>query len=147
MNTFSIAPLMRTSIGFDRLEQLFDQAFNGSDLSGGFPHYNILKVDENQYRITLAVAGFGRSDIDITQKQNFVMIKGEVATDDGLYLHRGIASRKFERRFQLADHVEVSSAGMENGLLHIDLVRKIPKELQPKKISISELAPETIQAA
>ena len=147
MNAFSIAPLMRASMGFDRLEQLFDQAVNDSDLSGGFPHYNISKTDENQYRITLAVAGFGRDDINITQKQNSLMIKGEVATDDGLYFHRGIASSKFERRFQLADHVEVSAAGMENGLLHIDLVRKIPKGLQPKKISISELSPENIKAA
>ena len=137
MNTFNFAPLMHTSVGFDRFERLFEQAFNGPGLNDGFPHYDIQKTDENQYRITLAVAGYSKEDVEITQKQNQLVVKGTLKKDDGNYLHRGIAARKFERQFHLADYVEVVDASIENGLLVVDLAREIPEALKPKKIEIS----------
>ena len=138
MNTFNIAPLMRTSVGFDSFEHFFDQAFNGNDISSNFPHYNIVKTDENNYRVSLALAGFSKQDITVTQNKNLLLISGELEKDNKTYLHQGIAARKFARKFQLSDHVEVVSAGIKNGILNIDLERKIPKELLPKKIEIRE---------
>ena len=138
MNTFNIAPLMRTSVGFDSFEHYFDQAFNGNDISSNFPHYNIVKTDENNYRVSLALAGFSIEDIAVTQNQNLLFISGELKKDSKTYLHHGIAARKFERKFHLSDHVEVVSAGMKNGILNIDLERKIPQELLPKKIEIKD---------
>jgi len=136
MNTFNFAPLMHTSVGFDRFERLFEQAFNGPGINDGFPHYDIQKIDENQYRITLAVAGYSKDDVEITQKQNQLVVKGTLKKDDGNYLHRGIAARKFERQFHLADYVEVVNASIENGLLVVDLAREIPEALKPRKIEI-----------
>ena len=141
MNTFNFAPLMQTTVGFDRFERLFEQAFNGVDASNSFPHYDIEKLEENKYRITLAIAGFSKNDIEITQKQNQLVVKGELKKDGGTYLHHGIASRRFERRFQLADYVEVIDAGIENGLLIIDLGREIPEALRPRKIEVMDKQP------
>ena len=137
MNTFNFAPLMHTSVGFDRFERLFEQAFNGTDAYNGFPHYDIEKTEESKYRITMAVAGYSENDVEITQKQDLLVVKGAQEKDDGNYLHRGISTRKFERRFHLADYVEVDSASIENGLLVIELVRNIPEALRPRKIEIT----------
>ena len=137
MNTFNFAPLMHYSVGLDRFEGLFVQSFDLPGLNDGFPHYDIQKIGENQYRITLAVAGYSKEDVEITQKQNQLVVKGTLKKDDGNYLHRGIAARKFERQFHLADYVEVVDASIENGLLVVDLAREIPEALKPKKIEIS----------
>ena len=141
MNTFNFAPLMHTSVGFDRFERLFEQAFNSTDAYNGFPHYDIEKTDESKYRITMAVAGYSENDIEITQKQDLLVVKGAQKNDDGNYLHRGISTRKFERRFHLADYVEVNSASIENGLLAIELVRNVPEALRPRKIEIMSKKP------
>ena len=139
MNTFNIAPLIRTSVDFDSFENFFDQMTNVNDVSDYFTHYDIVKADDNNYRLSIAVAGFSRDNIKITQNKNLLLINGELKKHKKMYLHRGIASTNFERKFQLSDHVEVVSAGMENGILHIDLKRKIPDELLPKKIEINEI--------
>ena len=141
MNTFNFAPLMHASVGFDRFERLFEQAFSNADSYNGFPHYDIEKTDESKYRITMAVAGYSEDDVEITQKENLLVIKGAPEKDDGNYLHRGISTRKFERRFHLADYVEVNSASIENGLLAIELVRNVPEALRPRKIEITSKKP------
>ena len=141
MNTFNFAPLMHSSVGFDRFERLFEQAFSNTDAYNGFPHYDIEKTDESKYRITMAVAGYSEDDVEITQKENLLVIKGAPEKDDGNYLHRGISTRKFERRFHLADYVEVNSASIENGLLAIELVRNVPEALRPRKIEVTSKKP------
>ena len=141
MNTFNFAPLMHSSVGFDRFERLFEQAFSNTDAYNGFPHYDIEKADESKYRITMAVAGYSEDDVEITQKENLLVIKGAPEKDDGNYLHRGISTRKFERRFHLADYVEVNSASIENGLLAIELVRNVPEALRPRKIEVTSKKP------
>ena len=141
MNTFNFAPLMHTSVGFDRFERLFEQAFNSTDAYNGFPHYDIEKTDESKYRITMAVAGYSENNVEITQKQDLLVVTGAQKKDDGNYLHRGISTRKFDRRFHLADYVEVDSASIENGLLVIGLVRNIPEALRPRKIEITGKKP------
>ena len=141
MNTFNFAPLMHTTVGFDRFERLFEQAFNSTDAYNGFPHYDIEKTDESKYRITMAVAGYSENNVEITQKQDLVVVKGAQKKDDGNYLHRGISTRKFDRRFHLADYVEVDSASIENGLLVIELVRNVPEALRPRTIEITSKKP------
>lgn len=139
MTTFDFAPLYRNSIGFDRLASLLTAAQRGEQ-GNGYPPYNILAEDENRYRITMAVAGFGEGDLEITSEQNTLTVSGKRDEDDdsdaGRFLHRGIANRAFERRFNLADHVRVTGAALQNGLLHIDLEREIPEEMKPRKIEI-----------
>lgn len=138
MTTFDFAPLYRNSIGFDRLASLLSAAQRGEQ-GGGYPPYNILAEDENRYRITMAVAGFGEGDLEITSEQNTLTVSGKRDEDDsdaGRFLHRGIANRAFERRFNLADHVRVTGAALQNGLLHIDLEREIPEEMKPRRIEI-----------
>lgn len=133
---FDLTPLFRTSIGFDRMAQLLDQA-NRIDQTPSYPPYNIETLGENNYRITLAVAGFCERDLDITSEQNTLTVKGKKqAESEGQFIHRGIANRSFERRFQLADHVLVKSATMDNGLLHIELEREIPEAMKPRTIAI-----------
>ncbi len=133
---FDLTPLFRTSIGFDRMAQLLDQA-NRIDQTPSYPPYNIESIDENNYRITLALAGFGDNDLTITSEQNTLTVKGKKETDvEGKFIHRGIANRSFERRFQLADHVKVKAANMNNGLLHIELEREIPEAMKPRTIAI-----------
>ena len=139
MRTFDLSPLYRSTVGFDRLFSLLDTA-GGADTAQPYPPYNIERTGENTYRVTMAVAGFGEGDLDIQAKENVLAVKGEKKeekTDEGReVLYRGIAARAFERRFQLADHVEVTGASLENGLLHIELVREIPEKMKPRKISI-----------
>jgi len=138
MRHFDLSPLYRSTIGFDRLGSLLDTlgAFEGEAPS--YPPYNIERVGENDYRISMAVAGFSDKDLTIEVKENTLAIRGDKQgeTDDTTFLHRGIAARSFERRFQLADHVVVKSAGLENGLLHVDLVRELPEAMKPRTIPI-----------
>jgi len=141
MDSFDLTPLFRSTIGFDRLLRLADAAtrFEGSTQS--YPPYNIEATGENAYRLTMAVAGFGRDDIEVTVKENELLVSGKSKKDeerDAAYLHRGIARRAFERRFQLADHIKVSGASLDNGLLHVDLTREVPEEKKPRRIEIAQ---------
>lgn len=147
MRPFDFSPLFRSTVGFDRMPQLMEAAMKGADHSDGYPPYNIEKQGDDKYRISLAVAGFGPDEIDITAKENTLLVQGKTksAEDDRTYLHRGIAGRAFERSFQLADHIRVAGADLENGLLHIDLEREVPEELKPRRIDISSSAPKTIE--
>jgi molecular chaperone IbpA len=142
MRTFDLAPLYRSTVGFDRLFSLLDQVA-GVDAGPSYPPYNIERTGENAYRISLAVAGFTDSDLSIETKENTLTIRGErkkSADNAGEMLYQGIAARAFERRFQLADHVEVKAATLANGLLHVDLVREIPEQLKPRQIPIGTSA-------
>ncbi|MDR9826933.1 Hsp20 family protein [Vibrio sp. FNV 38] len=137
MRTVDFTPLYRNAIGFDRLFDMME-ASSAKNTSGGYPPYNIEQKDENHYRITMAVAGFADDQIDLTQKENMLIVKGERKSDEGKnYVYQGIAERDFERKFQLADYVKVVGATMENGLLHIDLEREIPEAMKPRKIAIN----------
>ncbi|TVO37148.1 Hsp20 family protein [Vibrio algivorus] len=137
MRNVDFSPLYRNAIGFDRLLNLMESN-NAKNSSGGYPPYNIEKQDENHFRITMAVAGFAEENLDITQHENMLIVRGERQPEEGKnYVYQGIAERDFERKFQLADYVKVLSAGMENGLLHIDLEREIPEAMQPRKIAIN----------
>ncbi|MEM9147541.1 MAG: Hsp20 family protein [Pseudomonadota bacterium] len=141
MRNVDLTPLYRSTIGFDRLASLIDQVTNPDVAVPSYPPYNIEKLGDDAYRISLAVAGFGEDDLGIEVKEGQLTVtaaKRETAeTERPIYLHRGIAERGFERRFQLADHVKVSGASLENGLLHIDLVREIPEALKPRTIEIT----------
>jgi len=153
MRTFDFAPLYRSTVGFDRLFSMLDQA-SGFDAGSTYPPYNIERTGENAYRITVAVAGFSEADIAIEAKQNTLTIKGEKQaktqaktdekTDEVLY--QGIAARAFERVFQLAEHVEVRGASLENGLLHVDLVREVPEAMKPRQIPIGNGKAKVIDA-
>ena len=139
MRQFDLTPFYRSTVGFDRLFATLD-SLAGGDNGLTYPPYNIEKTGENAYRVTLAVAGFGESDLSIEAKESTLTVKGEKkaeAQEGADVLYRGIASRAFERRFQLADHVEVKGASLENGLLHIDLVREIPEAAKPRAIAIN----------
>ncbi len=139
MTTFDFAPLFRTSIGYDRLASLMNSAHRGES-GNSYPPYNIQKAGEDQYRITMAVAGFAESELSITTENNKLTVAGNKAPEEegenNAYLYRGIATRSFERRFNLADHVRVSGARLDNGLLHIELEREIPEAMKPRKIDI-----------
>lgn len=137
MRPYDFAPLYRSTIGFDRLFNLLDSA-GASGEEVGYPPYNIERLGENRYRITMAVAGFGRDDIRIESKDTALSVRGEKKpeTDGHEFLHRGIAQRSFERRFQLADYVEVTGADLQDGLLHIDLQRNLPERMKPRTIAI-----------
>ncbi|MBB3809087.1 Hsp20 family protein [Pseudochelatococcus contaminans] len=156
MRHFDLSPLYRSTVGFDRLFSLLDQA-SGVDQSPTYPPYNIERTGENNYRISLAVAGFTQDNLTIETRDNALTVRGDkqaqtpaegTAEEPAEVLYQGIASRAFERRFQLADHVHVTGATLENGLLHIDLVREIPEAKKPRLVPIG--APsrrvETIQA-
>jgi molecular chaperone IbpA len=136
MRQFDFAPLYRSTVGFDRLAQLLDSV-GGFD-SEGYPPYNIERLADNEYRITMAVAGFNKDEFKIEVKEQTLVVSGHKQPEakDRVFLHRGIAARAFERRFQLADHVEVSGADFNDGLLHIDLVRNVPERLKPRTVSI-----------
>ena len=140
MRTYDLTPLYRSTVGFDRLFSLLD-SFGGVDGSAPtYPPYNIERTGENAYRISLAVAGFTEKEINVEVKENALVIRGEKETmeteEKGEVLYQGIAARAFERRFQLADHVEVTGASLENGLMHVDLVREIPEAMKPRQIPI-----------
>ena len=144
MNTFDFSPLFRSTIGFDRLTRLVDAAARADNAALAYPPYNIEKTGEDAYRLTMAVAGFARDEIDITVQENTLVISGKAQGEDeaNRYLHRGIARRAFERRFSLADHIKVTGASLDNGLLHVDLVREIPEAAKPRTIKIGEAAPQ-----
>lgn len=138
MRPFDLAPLYRSTIGFDHLSRLLDQVA-GFDGDNGYPPYNIERVAENDYRITMAVAGFTDAELKVEAKEATLVVKGEkkAESNEHSYLHRGIATRSFERRFQLADHVEVKTANLRDGLLSIDLVRNLPERMKPRTIAIT----------
>lgn len=153
MRTFDLAPFYRSTIGFDRLFNLLDQT--SADSAPGYPPYNIERTGDNAYRITVAVSGFSQNELSIVAKENTLTIKGEKASSENKarseVLYRGIAARAFERVFQLADDVQVRNASLENGLLHVDLVREIPEAKKPRTISIANgsasAAPQVEKAA
>ena len=142
MRSFDLTPFYRSTVGFDRLFSLLDQS--ASESAPGYPPYNIERTGENNFRISVAVSGFSQNEISIVAKENTLTIKGEkVANENGQaseVLYRGIASRAFERQFQLADFVQVKNASLENGLLHVDLVREIPEAAKPRQIPITTSA-------
>jgi molecular chaperone IbpA len=136
-STFDFSPLFRSSIGFDRMLNALEAA-NRTQSFEDWPAYDIVKTGENAYRITMAVAGFAREELTITQEHNMLMVTGRKSGEDTAeYLHHGIADRFFERRFELADHVRVDTADLADGLLTIDLKREIPEELKPRRIEIA----------
>jgi len=146
MRTYDLTPFYRSTVGFDRLFSLLDRAT--ADVSPGYPPYNIERTGENSYRISVAVSGFSPGELSIVAKENTLTIKGEkTANENGKanseVLYRGIAARAFERAFQLADFVAVKNASLENGLLHVDLVREIPEARKPRSIPISAGAQAT----
>ena len=138
MRNFDTAPLYRSIVGFDRLAALLDAAAK-TEAASGYPPYNIESVGENAYRIELAVAGFGPGELSIEARENVLTVTGRKADNDGdrRYLHRGLAARNFERRFQLADYVVVTDATLANGLLSVSLKRELPEALKPRQIPIS----------
>ena len=146
MRNFDLSPLYRSTVGFDRLAGMLDQIMAGDTPAPGYPPYNIEKTGEDAYRISIAVAGFGEDDLNIEVKDAQLTVTAKKRETEGeskpVYLHRGIAERGFERRFQLADHVRVSGAELQNGLLHIDLVREVPEALKPRTIAINTSRPE-----
>ena len=145
MRHFDLTPLYKTSIGFDRLAHLFDDIAGIDTEAPKYPPYNIELLEENKYRLTMAVAGFGEDELSMEVKENLLTVRGEKAETAGTheYLHRGIASRNFERKFQLADYVEVRGAELKNGLLHVDLVRELPEAMKPRTIEIGSGMTET----
>ncbi len=151
MRTYDLTPFYRSTVGFDRFFNLLDQAT--ADGSPGYPPYNIERTGENAYRISVAVSGFSQGELSIVAKENTLTIKGEkTATDESnneQVLYRGIAARAFERVFQLADFVQVKNASLENGLLHVDLVREIPEAKKPRSIPINSgaKAPQVVDAS
>jgi molecular chaperone IbpA len=140
MRTFDFAPLYRSTVGFDRMFSMLDQFEGVEDPGSNYPPYNIERTGENAYRISVAVAGFTDADLSIDTNENRLAIRGDKQANDGEktrdVLYQGIAARTFERSFQLADHVEVKGASLENGLLHVDLVREIPEAMKPRSIPI-----------
>jgi len=138
MRTLDLSPLFRSTIGFDRMTRLLDAATRLDDSALSYPPYNIEVLGDDAYRITMAVAGFGEGDINITAQENSIVISGKVAKaeEERKFLYRGIAGRAFERRFELADHIKVSGASLVNGLLHVDLVREVPEAMKPRTIKI-----------
>jgi molecular chaperone IbpA len=145
MTTVDFAPLFRTAIGFDRLARLVDTATAGQDAQS-YPPYNIEKTGEDTYRLTMAAAGFRPEELDLTVKENTLVVSGRMSPEaqKSEVLYRGIAGRAFERRFVLADHIVVEGADMEHGLLHVGLKRVVPEALKPRKIAIGKAAPTAI---
>jgi molecular chaperone IbpA len=140
MPSFDLSPLYRSTVGFDRIFSILDSLGGVENGGNTYPPYNIERTGENAYRITMAVAGFGENDLSLEAKESVLTVRGERSEDadkDREVLYRGIAGRSFERRFQLADHVEVKGARLQNGLLHIELVRELPEALKPRKIAIN----------
>ncbi|MFY0659362.1 MAG: Hsp20 family protein [Shimia sp.] len=147
MRTFDLAPLYRSTVGFDQLANMMDRVLSNDVAQPSYPPYNIEKTADDAYRISLAVAGFSADDLNIEVKQNALVVtakKGDEASDK-TYLHRGIATRAFERRFHLADHVRVTGASHEDGMLHINLEREIPEALKPRRIEISSGATKAVE--
>ena len=152
MRNFDLSPLYRATVGFDQLAEMMDRVFEKDVSRETYPPYNIEKTGEDAWRITVAVAGFTEAELGVEVKENALVISARKAPEDGerKYLHRGIATRAFERRFQLAEHVKVTGATHETGLLHIDLVREVPEALKPRRIEIAggktAIEAETVEA-
>ena len=142
MRSYDLSPLYRSTVGFDRMFNLLDTLGGNEGTTQTYPPYNIERTADDEYRVTMAVAGFGDEEIAIEAKENTLTVKGDKKSENGenkdKFLYRGIAARSFERRFQLADHVEAKGANLENGLLHIDLVREIPEAARPRTIAIGK---------
>src|SRR5215475_5850878 len=139
MRTFDLSPLFRSTVGFDRVSRLMDAATRIDDSTLSYPPYNIERTGDDTYRITMAVAGFGESDLTLTTQDNQLLISGKLAKEeDGQsFLYRGIAGRAFERRFTLADHIRVNGASLVNVLLHVELVREVPEAMKPRQVKIA----------
>ena len=145
MDRFDFTPLFRSTIGFDRLARLVDTASRVDSTAQAYPPYDIETTGEDAYRLTMAVAGFAREELDITVHENTLTVTGKAQNDaeTGRYLHHGIARRAFERRFSLADHLKVTGASLDNGLLHVDLVREVPEAMKPRTIKIGTVEPQS----
>ncbi len=146
MNTFDFSPLFRSAVGFDHLYSKLDHATRTAQSQPSYPPYNIELIDEDSYRITMALAGFSESDLSIQTENNVLTITGQQVDqkEERQYLHRGIAARNFEHRFQLAEHVKVTSANLVNGLLNIELVREIPEAMKPHTVAINVSADSNV---
>ncbi len=139
MSTIDLSPLYRHSIGFDRLASLLDNAMHADAVTQSYPPYNIESLGENRYAITLAVAGFDKDELDLQVEKGVLSVRGKKeSTEERKYLHHGIANRAFERKFNLADYVEVTGANLNNGLLTIELVKEIPEAMKPRSIAINQ---------
>ncbi|WP_050927929.1 Hsp20 family protein [Aestuariivita boseongensis] len=139
MRTFDLAPLYRATVGFDQIADLMDRVLTNDVGQSTYPPYNIEKTADDAYRISIAVAGFSDNELNVEVREQSLVVSGRKAEDEGerTFLHRGIATRAFERKFQLADHVHVTGAAHENGMLHIDLKREVPEALKPRRIEIA----------
>jgi molecular chaperone IbpA len=139
MRTFDLAPLYRATVGFDQIADLMDRVLTNDVSQSTYPPYNIEKTADDAYRISVAVAGFSEAELSVEVREQSLIVSGRKAEDEAerTYLHRGIATRAFERKFQLADHVHVTGAAHENGMLHIDLKREVPEALKPRRIEIA----------
>ena len=148
MRTHDFTPLYRASVGFDRMADLLDRVMTQDTGATTYPPYNIEKTDDDAYRISIAVAGFAAEDLNIEQRENGLIVSARREKDesDRSYLHRVIATRAFEKRFHLADHVRVTGASHEAGMLHIDLVREVPEALKPRQIEIATETPKAIES-
>ncbi|ALO45981.1 Hsp20 family protein [Pseudohongiella spirulinae] len=148
MRNIDFAPLYRSAVGFDHLSQLLDAVTQREQNQPSYPPYNIERLDKDQYRITMAVAGFTQDELIIESELQSLKVRGEKAAEQAerQYLHQGIAARNFERVFQLADHIRVVSANLENGLLHIELQRQIPEAMKPRQIPIGASSEKLIEA-
>ena len=138
MRSFDLAPLYRATVGFDQIADLMDRALSADPSQSTYPPYNIEKTDDDRYRISIAVAGFSEADLSVEVRENALIVSAKKTSDEGerKFLHRGIATRAFERRFTLADHVQVTGATISEGMLHIDLTREVPEALKPRRIEI-----------
>jgi molecular chaperone IbpA len=147
MDPFDFSPLFRSTIGFDRLARLLDSTSRFDNAALAYPPYNIERTGEEAYRLTMAVAGFARDEIDITVQDNALTVTGKAKNgeDEHRYLHRGIARRAFERRFSLADHIKVVGADLDNGMLHVDLVHEVPEAMKPRRIEIGGGHPRVVE--
>lgn len=146
MTTYDFSPFYRSTIGFDRMARLLENASRATDLDNGYPPYNIEAAGEDHYRVTIAVAGFSTDELDIEVHENALHVTGQKKeqTVDTHFLHRGIAGRSFKKQFRLADHVKVENAWLDNGILTIDLVRDLPEEMKPRRIAVNASAPREI---
>ena len=146
MRSFDFSPLYRATVGFDRVADMMDRVLSAEVAQPTYPPYNIEKTDENAYRISIAVAGFGSDELNVELREGALIVSGKKADEEAArtYLHRGIATRAFERRFALADHMKVTGASHADGMLHIELVREVPEALKPRRIEIA--GPNTVEA-
>lgn len=146
MNSIDLTPLYRNSVGFDRLAALLDSTLKSDSVSTGYPPYNIEVLEENHYAITLALAGFAEEDLDIQVEKGVLTVRGKKTADkQATYLHQGIANRSFERKFNLADHIEVKGANLNNGLLTINLLKEVPEAMKPRSIPINHCASRALE--